>query len=191
GLTARRQEAAARLARAVNRLLPRLGLAGGKLEAALHPMPEPSPYGQESVLFTVRLNLGLEARPLARSASGGELSRLMLALKVTLAGHDAVPTLIFDEVDQGISGEIGAQVGEALARVAEHRQVLVITHLPQIAARADRHLVVSKSPRGGVATSDVQQIHGEDRVAEIARMLGDPEAETARRHAEALLGIKV
>jgi DNA repair protein RecN (Recombination protein N) len=112
----------------------------------------------------------------------------MLALKVVLARHDAVPTLVFDEVDQGIGGEVGGQVGAALADVAERHQVLVITHLPQIAARADRHLVVSKRARGGVATSDVEWIHGEDRVAELARMLGDPDGETARRHALAMLG---
>jgi DNA repair protein RecN (Recombination protein N) len=121
-------------------------------------------------------------------ASGGELSRLMLALKVVLARHDAIATLVFDEVDQGIGGEVGAQVGSALAEVAERHQVLVITHLPQIAARADRHLVVSKEARGGIATSDVQVIHGEDRVGEVARMLGDGEGEAARRHAQALLG---
>ena len=101
----------------------------------------------------------------------------MLALKVVLAQHDAIATLVFDEVDQGIGGEVGAQVGEALAEVAERHQVLVITHLPQIAARADQHLVVSKEPRGGIATSDVQQIHGEDRVGEVARMLGDAEGD--------------
>ncbi len=111
----------------------------------------------------------------------------MLALKVVLARHDAIATLVFDEVDQGIGGEVGAQVGDALMEVAERHQVLVITHLPQIAARADRHLVVSKEARGGIATSDVQHIHGEDRVAEVARMLGDAEGAAARRHAQELL----
>jgi DNA repair protein RecN (Recombination protein N) len=153
----------------------------------LIPLPQAGVYGSETVQLTVRLNVGLDAKPLARVASGGELSRLMLALKVVLARHDAVATLVFDEVDQGIGGEVGAQVGAALAQVAEGHQVLVITHLPQIAARADRHLVVSKEARGGIATSDVQTIHGEDRVGEIARMLGDGEGEAARRHAQALL----
>ena len=111
----------------------------------------------------------------------------MLALKTVLGRHDAVPTLVFDEVDAGIGGEIGARVGEALGEVAERHQVLVITHLPQIAAIADRHLVVAKKTRGGLATSDVTMIHGEDRVTELARMLGDPDAATARRHALALL----
>jgi DNA repair protein RecN (Recombination protein N) len=111
----------------------------------------------------------------------------MLALKVVLVKHDAIATLAFDEVDQGIGGEVGVQVGAALAEVAERHQVLVITHLPQIAARADTHLVVSKEARRGIATSDVQVLHGEDRVNEIARMLGDTEGDAARRHAQEML----
>ena len=186
-LTSKRADAADRLTRGVNRLLPKLGLPGGKLLVALAPLAEPASHGQESVHFEVQLNVGLEAKPLARVASGGELSRLMLALKVVLARHDAIATLVFDEVDQGIGGEVGVQVGAALAQVAERHQVLVITHLPQIAARADRHLVVSKEARGGIATSDVEPMHGEDRVGEIARMLGDSEGDAARRHAQALL----
>ena len=186
-LTAKRTEAAGRLGRAVGKLLPQLGLPGGRLEVAMEPLVEPQAHGGEQVTFTVRLNQGIEARPLAKTASGGELSRLMLALKVVLAGHDDVPTLIFDEVDAGIGGEVGTQVGDALAQVASKRQVLVVTHLPQIAACADRHLVVSKAAKGGVATSDVQTIHGEDRITELARMLGDADAATARKHAESLL----
>jgi DNA repair protein RecN (Recombination protein N) len=187
GLSARRREAADRLARGVNRLLPQLGLAGGKLSVVLTPLEEAGPHGRESVQLHVQLNVGLEAKPLAKVASGGELSRLMLALKVVLVKHDAIPTLVFDEVDQGIGGETGAQVGSALAEVAERHQVLVITHLPQIAARADSHLVVLKEARRGIATSDVQVLHGEDRINEIARMLGDAEGDAARRHAQALL----
>jgi DNA repair protein RecN (Recombination protein N) len=190
-LTTRRREASGRLARGVSRLLPQLGMPGGKLRVGLNRLPEPSSHGQESVQLDVQLNVGLEAKPLARVASGGELSRLMLALKVVLAKHDAIATLVFDEVDQGIGGEVGAQVGAALAEVAERHQVLVITHLPQIAARADHHLVVSKEARGGMATSDVQQIHGEDRVGEVARMLGDAEGAAARRHAMELLSTGV
>jgi DNA repair protein RecN (Recombination protein N) len=186
-LSARRKDAAGRLARSVNRLLPQLGIPGGKLAVSLTPLAEPQLHGQETVTFTVQLNVGLDAKPLARVASGGELSRLMLALKVVLARHDQIATLVFDEVDQGIGGEVGAQVGAALAEVAERHQVLVITHLPQIAAVADQHLVVSKQPRGGIATSDVQVIHGEDRVTELARMLGDAEGNAARQHARALL----
>ncbi|HEV8597909.1 MAG TPA: DNA repair protein RecN [Gemmatimonadales bacterium] len=187
GLTEKRTAAAESLARAVNRLLPKLGFSGGKVSVALVPLSQPTTTGYESVQFLVQLNTGMEERPLARVASGGELSRLTLALEVVLARHDAVPTLVFDEVDQGIGGEVGRQVAEALAEVGKRHQVLVITHLPQIAARADRHLVVSKRAKGGLATSDVAWIHGEDRVGELARMLGDPDAETARRHALAML----
>jgi DNA repair protein RecN (Recombination protein N) len=111
----------------------------------------------------------------------------MLAIKTALGRHDGVPTLVFDEIDAGIGGEVGGKVGETLGGVAARHQVLVITHLPQIAALADRHLVIAKRTRGGLATSDVSLIHGEDRVTELARMLGDPDAETARRHALALL----
>ena len=186
-LTGKRREAAERLARGVNRLLPQLGLPGGKLTAQLTSLPEPGAHGKETIQLNVQLNAGLEAKPLAKVASGGELSRLMLALKVVLVKHDAIATLVFDEVDQGIGGETGAQVGSALAEVAERHQVLVISHLPQIAARADGHLVVSKQARGGIATSDVQVLFGEDRVNEIARMLGDTEGDAARRHAQALL----
>jgi DNA repair protein RecN (Recombination protein N) len=186
-LSERRHEAAERLARGVNRLLPRLGLPGGKLSVGLIPLSEPGPHGGEGVQLDVQLNVGLDAKPLSKVASGGELSRLMLALKVVLVKHDAISTLVFDEVDQGIGGEVGAQVGAALQEVAERHQVLVITHLPQIAARADSHLVVSKEARRGIATSDVQILHGEDRVNEIARMLGDAEGSAARRHAQELL----
>ncbi|HZI74535.1 MAG TPA: hypothetical protein VFD73_11070, partial [Gemmatimonadales bacterium] len=186
-LTLKRQEASGRLARGVNRLLPQLGLSGGKLSVQLVELAEPSVHGGETVQLSVQLNQGHEPRPLAKVASGGELSRLMLALKVVLVKHDAIATLVFDEVDQGIGGEVGVQVAAALADVAQRHQVLVITHLPQIAARADSHLAVSKAARRGVATSDVQVLHGEDRVNEIARMLGDTEGDAARRHAQAML----
>src|SRR6059058_4787830 len=118
-LTAKRKGGAERLATAVNALLPALGMQGGRFAARLVPLPAPRSQGAEDATFEVQLNVGLEARPLAKVASGGELSRLMLALKVVLAQHDAVPTLVFDEVDQGIGGEVGARVGEALATVAQ------------------------------------------------------------------------
>jgi len=192
-LAAKRTKGATRLAKAVNELLPALGMPGGRFEANLSPLASPRRDGSEAVTFTVELNLGLEARPLAKVASGGELSRLMLALKVVLAQHDAVPTLVFDEVDQGIGGEVGGRVGEALATVAQGapggggRQVLVITHLPQIGAYANHHLVVAKGARGGIATSDVQVVTGDGRTRELARMLGDPDMRTALSHAAELL----
>jgi len=187
-LTAKRIAGAKKLSRAVNKLLPALGMPGGKFAVSLTPLPTPHAFGAETITFDVELNPGLGSRPLARVASGGELSRLMLALKVVLASHDVVPTLVFDEVDQGIGGEVGGRVGEALMDVSrEGRQALVITHLPQIAVYADQHLVVAKGNKGGVATSDVEVVEGESRVKEIARMLGDADMATARRHAALLL----
>jgi DNA repair protein RecN (Recombination protein N) len=191
-LSAKRAAGAARLATAVDGLLPALGMSGGRFAAALAPLATARADGAEVVSFQVRLNEGMEARPLARVASGGELSRVMLALKVVLARHDAVPTLVFDEVDQGIGGTVAARVGAALSEVAHGggdagRQVLVITHLPQIAAQADRHLAVAKGAKGGVATSDVRVVDAQDRTREIARMLGDQDSATAQRHAEDLL----
>jgi DNA repair protein RecN (Recombination protein N) len=186
-LSARRLDAAARIDRDVTRMLPELGLIGGAFRVVLVPLETVREHGAEDVIFEVRLNAGMEARPLARVASGGELSRLMLALKVVLARQDAVPTLVFDEIDQGIGGEVGGRVGAALAQVAARHQVLVITHLPQIAARGDRHLRIEKATRDGIATSDVVRLHGEDRVLELARMLGG-DGEAARGLARALLG---
>jgi len=187
-LTAKRIAGAKKLARAVNKVLPSLGMEGGKFSADLLPRATHHAHGAEDVTFQVKLNEGLDARPLARVASGGELSRLMLTLKVVLASHDVVPTLVFDEVDQGIGGEVGGRVGEALMDVSrEGRQALVITHLPQIAVYADQHLVVAKGTKGGVATSDVAVAKDESRVKEIARMLGDADMATARRHVVELL----
>jgi DNA repair protein RecN (Recombination protein N) len=186
-LTAKRRAGAGRLERAVGELLPALGLRG-RFTVQLHPRTAPGAHGSEDVGFEVQLNVGLDARPLAKVASGGELSRLMLALKVVLAAHDAVPTLVFDEVDQGIGGEVGGRVGEALAAVGRGgRQAIVITHLPQIAAYADHHIVVAKGAKGGVATSDVQVVVADARSRELARMLGDADMSTALRHAEELL----
>lgn len=154
------------------------------------PLESPTGSGADQVAFLVQLNVGLDARPLAQVASGGELSRLMLALKVVLAAHDAVPTLVFDEIDQGVGAEIGAQVADALATVGESRQVLVITHLAQIAARANHHLMVSKRPKKGVATADVAVLGSDDRVDEVARLLGGAKDPALRQHAEELLSGK-
>ena len=187
-LTAARTAAAERLGRAVDEVLPALGMNDGRFHAALLPMREIGPDGAEAVEFRVSLNVGHEERPLARVASGGELSRVMLALKTILARLDRVSTLIFDEVDAGIGGRVGLQVGETMRRVASYHQVFAITHLPQIAARAHHHIVVSKGARGGVTTADVAVLDGDARVAEIARMLGgDPESEVSRAHARELL----
>jgi DNA repair protein RecN (Recombination protein N) len=140
------------------------------------------------VVFLVSVNAGFELRPLARVSSGGELSRVMLALKSILAREDRVPTLVFDEIDAGVGGTVATAVAAQLRAVAEHHQVLVITHLPQIASRAHAHLRVQKALESGVSTARVYVLHGEERVREIARMLGgDPESQKSREHARELL----
>jgi DNA repair protein RecN (Recombination protein N) len=187
-LTRRRTDGAKKLARAVGELLPALGMPHGKFMVALTPRDEMAATGAEDVEFQVALNVGHDARALARVASGGELSRLMLALETILARLDHVPTLIFDEVDAGIGGRVGLQVGDTMRRVAGSHQVLAITHLAQIAARAHHHIVVSKGERDGVTTTDTRIVIDEDRVREIARMLGgDPESDVSLAHARELL----
>jgi DNA repair protein RecN (Recombination protein N) len=187
-LTSLRRTAAKKLAKAVDQLLPQLGMDGGRFSVLLLSKDSPDANGAEDVEFRIALNVGHDARPLARVASGGELSRVMLALKTILARADKVPTLVFDEVDSGIGGKVGLQVGDTLRRVADNHQVFAISHLPQIAARAHNHIVVAKAARGGVTTADVTVLTGASRVAEIARMLGgDPESKVSREHARELL----
>jgi DNA repair protein RecN (Recombination protein N) len=187
-LTKLRADGARKLAAAVDGVLPDLGMTDGHFSVDLARNDEIQATGAESVVFKVSLNVGHEARPLARVASGGELSRVMLALKTILARLDGVPTLVFDEVDAGIGGRVGLQIGETMRRVASSHQVFAISHLPQIAARAHHHIVVSKSPRGGVTTADIAVVDGEDRILEIARMLGgDPESDVSRAHARELI----
>jgi DNA repair protein RecN (Recombination protein N) len=187
-LSERRKKAGAKLDKAVNKLLPGLGMTSGKFEVQLRPAERINASGGDVVTFLVTLNEGIEPRPLATVASGGELSRLMLALKVVLARHDSIPTLVFDEVDQGIGGEVAVKVSQALAEVAESRQVLIITHLPQIAARAQHHLRVEKHQRNGLPSTAVLVLEGEKRVEEIARMLGDGADPVANQHAREMIG---
>ena len=187
-LSEMRLSGARKLAKAVDALLPALGMPDGRFTVTLTARDEPTAEGAEDVEFRVALNIGHEDRPLARVASGGELSRVMLALKTILARVDQVPTLIFDEVDAGIGGRVGLQVGDTLRRVAKEHQVFAISHLPQIAARAHHHIVVAKGARGGVTTADITVLEGTSRVNEIARMLGgDPESKVSRAHAKELL----
>ena len=187
-LTAMRARAATAIADAVSAELPSLGMDSGQFTVTLTPRGDLSAQGAEDVEFRVALNMGYDARPLARVASGGELARVMLALKTVLAAVDHIPTLVFDEVDAGIGGRVGLQVGETMRRVAEQHQVFAISHLPQIAARAHHHIVVAKGARDGVTTADISVLSASDRVAEIARMLGgDPESKASRAHARELL----
>ncbi|MBK5189082.1 MAG: DNA repair protein RecN [Gemmatimonadaceae bacterium] len=187
-LTTLRRDAAARLAAEVDAVLPELGMPDGRLDVSLRPRGEIGAVGAEDVELRIALNRGHESRPLARVASGGELSRVMLALKTILARLDRVPTLVFDEVDAGIGGKVGLQVGDTMRRVARHHQVLAITHLPQIAARAHHHIVVEKGARGGITTADTRVVDGDARVTEVARLLGgDPESDVSQAHARELL----
>jgi DNA repair protein RecN (Recombination protein N) len=177
-----------RLADEVGQVLPALGMEGGRFVAVALPLPEPGSAGAEEVEFRVSLNQGFDPRPIAQVASGGELSRVMLALKTILARLDAVPTLVFDEVDAGVGGRVALQLGHKMREVAGSHQVFAITHLPQIASRAHTHLQVRKLERFGVTATEVDLLEGEERVAEIARMLGgDPESAVSLDHARQLL----
>jgi len=185
-LTEGRRRAAPALARALEAELHELGMAGAMVEVRLVPHPEPTATGAERAELGFAGGPGQPLLPLARVASGGELSRTMLACRSALVDLDDVPTLVFDEVDQGIGGEAALAVGRRLARLAERRQVIVVTHLPQIAAFADRHVLVEK--RGGTASARV--LDDGERVGELSRMLaGMPGSRGAAAHAEELLAV--
>jgi len=170
----------------VEREIRTLGMDRGQFRIAVERLSGASARGSDRVEFRLAANPGEEPRALARVASGGELSRTMLALLASLAAAEGVATVIFDEVDAGIGGQTAAVVGDRLGAVAECRQVLCVTHLPQIAARARHHLRVIKALRGGRARTSVEPLAGEARVAEIGRMLGS-ETQAALRHARDLL----
>jgi len=188
GLTVKRQEAARRLEMEVEALLPDLGLPGATFQVPLEDLSPVGSHGAERVEFLVSVNAGFAPMALGRVASGGELSRVMLALKAILARVDEVPTLVFDEIDAGIGGQVATLVAAKLKEVARYHQVFVITHLPQLASRARSHLLVEKMAGDGLAATSVDTLEGEARVREIARMLGgDPESETSRVHARELL----
>jgi DNA repair protein RecN (Recombination protein N) len=187
-LTHLREEAAQRLQGEVQGLLPELGLGEGVFECRLVPLESPGPFGNESVNFHVSLNPGFDPGPLSGIASGGELSRIMLALTSILAGTDGIPSLIFDEIDAGIGGEVALKVADKLRAVAAHHQVFVVTHLPQLASRAHHQLLVEKLDVGGMASTRVRPLETHERVLEVARMLGgDAESSTSRDHARELL----
>jgi DNA repair protein RecN (Recombination protein N) len=146
------------------------------------------PDGVDEVTFELRTEPAAPAIALHRGASGGELSRVMLALEVVLADTDPVPTMVFDEVDAGVGGRAAIEVGRRLARLARSRQVIVVTHLAQVAAYAGRHLVVDRAAAsGGITASEVRAVADTDREAELARMLGGLDSVTARRHAAEML----
>jgi DNA repair protein RecN (Recombination protein N) len=187
-LSGQRRKAAAALAKQVTAAMHELALAGGRLDIALQPVGEPRAHGLEDVSFLVASHPGLIPGPLGKVASGGELSRISLAIQTALSGVAGVPTLIFDEVDVGIGGSVAEAVGRRLAKLGETRQVLVITHLPQVAARGTRHLRVSKHASGGYVSSSIELLDADARIGEIARMLGGLKiTATTRQHAAEML----
>ena len=182
--------AAKRLAQAVLTELAPLKLDKARFAVDLTPLPEAdwSGAGAERVGYEIATNPGQEPGPLAKIASGGELARVMLALKVVLAGADSTPCLVFDEVDTGIGGATADAVGERLARLGASAQVLVVTHAPQVAARADHHWRVEKAVRAGRAVVSVTRLSDGERREEIARMLaGARITEAARAAADSLI----
>ncbi|GGC83866.1 DNA repair protein RecN [Tersicoccus solisilvae] len=189
-VTALRAEAADRLATAVSSELTALAMKDATLVVRVEGGGEPGPHGADEIAMLLQPHAGSAPRPLGKGASGGELSRVMLALEVVLAQVDPVPTFVFDEVDAGVGGKAAVEIGRRLARLARHVQVIVVTHLPQVAAFADRHIRVLKTSdaSAGVTTSDVSVLDAEDRVVELARMLaGQEQSATARAHARELL----
>ena len=191
-----RAKAAKDLSARVSAELKALAMADATLVITIDPAEQLMPYGADEISFLLQPHSGAPARPLGKGASGGELSRVMLAIEVVLAAVDPVPTFVFDEVDAGVGGRAAVEIGRRLAMLARHVQVLVVTHLPQVAAFADQHITVTKTSvrgaDGGTATgftsSDVRLLDGPERVRELARMLaGQEDSESAQAHAQELL----
>lgn len=186
-----RRQIAPVLGRDVTDAMQSLGMSGGRFEVSLTELAEPQAHGLEAIEFLVAGHAGSTPRPLGKVASGGELSRLALAIAVTTSQRDEriaqVDTLIFDEIDSGVGGQVADTVGQLMQRLGQGRQVLAVTHLAQVAASAHHHLVVSKALQGGQTTSDIRPVEGDDRTREVARMLGGAITDTSRAHAQAML----
>ncbi len=189
-LTALRHDAAMRFSRDVTAELTALAMPHARLTVAIRPLDEPGPHGADDVGIRLAAHPGAPPLPLSKGASGGELSRVMLAIEVVFAGADPVPTFVFDEVDAGVGGKAAVEIGRRLARLARLAQVIVVTHLPQVAAFADNHLVVTKAGDGLVTSSGVVRLDQPGRVRELSRMLaGLEDSEFGRAHAEELLAM--
>lgn len=187
-LTKLRKKAATTLAKQVRIELKALAMPHARLEFEIAGLDEPGPHGADQITLQFTANPGSELRPLAKAASGGELSRIRLALEVVLAADGDTATYVFDEVDAGVGGKVAVEIGRRLARLAEHSQVIVVTHLAQVAAFADRHHVVVKASDGQVTTSGVREVDDDERASELARMMAGLEAtESAMEHARELL----
>ena len=188
-LSKARTRAAPQLAKAVTQAMQGLGMQGGRFEVALEKLEEPTAAGLEDVAFLVAGHAGSTPRPIGKVASGGELSRIALAIAVTTSRLGTAQTLIFDEVDSGVGGAVAETVGRLMKQLGRDRQVLAVTHLPQVAACADHHLVVAKQSVGAGVASTVAPVEGEKRVAEVARMLGGERLSgTTLAHAKEMLG---
>jgi DNA repair protein RecN (Recombination protein N) len=189
-VTAARKEAAGRFSEQVSVELAGLAMPHSRVEVAVLPAAATSADGADDVELRLHAHPGAPSLPLQKGASGGELSRVMLAIEVVFAGAGGPPTLVFDEVDAGVGGRAAVEIGRRLARLARTHQVLVVTHLPQVAAFADRHLVVAKDTGGAVTTSGVRVVEDTERARELARMLaGLPDSDLGIAHAEELLAV--
>jgi DNA repair protein RecN (Recombination protein N) len=187
-LSKARTKAAPQLAKAVTQAMQGLGMQGGRFEVALQKAEQPSSGGLEEISFLVAGHAGSTPRPVGKVASGGELSRIALAIAVTTSRLGTAQTLIFDEVDSGVGGAVAETVGRLMKQLGRDRQVLAVTHLPQVAACADHHLVVAKQADASGPSSNVAAVHGEQRVAEVARMLGGERLSgTTLAHAKEML----
>jgi DNA repair protein RecN (Recombination protein N) len=187
-LSIQRSKAAPRLSSAITKAMQGLGMQGGKFEVALRKLPEPASHGMDEITFLVAGHPGAAPKPIGKVASGGELSRISLAIAVTTSQLGQAPTLIFDEVDSGVGGAVADTVGRLMQQLGADRQVLAVTHLPQVAACAHHHLQVAKRRSNAGTTSTVQCVTGEARVAEIARMLGgERSTRTSLAHAQEML----
>ena len=187
-LTSLRKDAAERFSAAVTAELTVLAMPHGKITVAVIEQDEFGPHGADVVEIRLAAHPGAPSLPLAKGASGGELSRVMLAIEVVFAGADPVPTFVFDEVDAGVGGKAAVEIGRRLARLARRAQVIVVTHLPQVAAFADTHLVVEKASDGSVISSGITRLDDGGRVRELSRMLaGLEDSEFGRAHAGELL----
>ena len=189
-LTQLRAEAGERFAADVTQELTALAMPHARISVVLTPLDEPGPHGLDDVEIRLASNPGAPALPLHKGASGGELSRVMLAIEVVFAGADPVPTFVFDEVDAGVGGKAAVEIGRRLAKLARLAQVIVVTHLPQVAAFADNHLVVAKSSDGSITSTSVIRLDHEARVRELSRMLaGLEDSEFGQAHAAELLAM--
>jgi DNA repair protein RecN (Recombination protein N) len=187
-LSAARKQAAERFAADVTAELAALAMPHARITIAVTPLHEPGPSGADDIEIRLVAHPGAPNLPLQKGASGGELSRVMLAIEVVFAGADPVPTFVFDEVDAGVGGKAAVEVGRRLARLARLAQVIVVTHLPQVAAFADTHLVVQKAGDGSVVRSGIERLDAEGRIRELTRMLaGLEDSESGRAHAGELL----